>query len=77
MPGAQRGGDGSGEEIPLGVEGEEAHRGLEQRGVHPLAEPGTLALEQRGGDTQRAENPGGEIEEGDAPRAPADRPAHR
>ena len=55
MPGAERLGDGAGEEIALGVEGEEAHRGLEQRAVHALAEAGLLALDD-GGDTPSAQS---------------------
>ena len=37
-----------------------------QRGLHPLALAGNVALQQRGEDTHGAEQPGGEVGDGDA-----------
>src|SRR4029077_91918 len=56
----------AGEQIALGVEGEQAHRGLEQRAVDPLAQSGALPLDDRVGDAERAQDAGGQVEERDA-----------
>ena len=39
---------------------------LQQRGLHPLALAGNVALQQRGEDADGAEQPGGEVGDGDA-----------
>ena len=39
---------------------------LQQRGLHPLAFAGDLALQQRGEDAHGAEQPGGEVGDGNA-----------
>ncbi len=56
-------GHDAGQQVALRVVGEEPHRRLEQRAVHALTEPGALALQDRGGDAERAEDARREVEE--------------
>src|SRR5215472_7849501 len=65
MRGSERLGHGAREQIALGVIGEQAQCGLEQRAVHALTEPRPLALKDRRADPERAQDAGGEIEERD------------
>src|SRR5436309_3274196 len=53
-----------GQEIAFGMKGEQAHRRLEQRAVHALAEPGLFPLDQGCADAHGAEYARREIEEG-------------
>jgi len=66
MSGAEGLGNGPGEEIALRVEGEEAHRGLQERAVHPLPEPRLLALNHRRAHAEGAQYARGEVEERDS-----------
>src|SRR6185437_9507357 len=62
-----------------GLEIQHEDLGLEKRGLHPLALAGSLALQQRGEDAERAEQPRREVGDGnpDPHRAAAWRAGHR
>jgi hypothetical protein len=66
MRGAERLGLGAREQIAFGVIVQQRHGRLQQRAVHPLAETGALAVQQRVDDAEGGEDAGGQVQEGHA-----------